>query len=125
MTDSQDFPAELPADPVAHVDRRWLGRALLALLHNAAVHSRPGAAIQLNLMRVPQGWRFEVADEGGGVPAGHEEAIFEPFYRVSHGDDGSGLGLALVRGVAEAHGGGAGVANRPGHGATFWMRVPA
>ncbi len=70
-------------------------------------------------------WRFEVADEGGGVPAGHEDAVFEPFYRATPGSTGSGLGLALVRTVAGAHGGSAGIVNRPGRGVTFWVRVPA
>ncbi len=69
-------------------------------------------------------WRFEVADEGGGVPAGHEDAVFEPFYRATPGSAGSGLGLALVRTVAGAHGGSAGIVNRPGRGVTFWVRVP-
>ena len=59
-------------------------------------------------------WRFEVADEGGGVPAGHEDAIFEPFYRATPGSAGSGLGLALVRTVAGAHGGSAGHRQPPG-----------
>ena len=59
------------------------------------------------------------------MPAGHEEAVFEPFHRGGMADgDGGGLGLALVRTVAEAHGGSAGIDNRPGRGVTFWVRVP-
>ena len=68
-------------------------------------------------------WRFEVADEGGGVPA----ATRTPFRAVLPRDAesaGSGLGLALVRTVAGAHGGSAGIVNRPGRGVTFWVRVP-
>jgi signal transduction histidine kinase len=59
------------------------------------------------------------------VAAGHEDAVFEPFYRLTTERGRPGLGLALVRGVAEAHGGAAGICNRPGRGATFWLRVPA
>jgi signal transduction histidine kinase len=114
----------LAGDPVAIVDARLLERALVHLLDNAAVHGRDAGSVRLNAERVPQGWRFEVSDEGGGVPAGHEEAVFEPFYRLSSGR-GSGLGLALVRSVAKAHGGSAGVSNQPGVGVTFWIRVPA
>jgi signal transduction histidine kinase len=114
-----------PADgAVACVDARWLERALMHLLDNAAVHGREPGQVQLRARKVALGWRLEVADDGGGVPAGHEEAVFEPFYRLSGGARGSGLGLALVRSVAKAHGGSAGVCNQPGVGVTFWMRVP-
>jgi signal transduction histidine kinase len=113
-----------PDDAIARLDRRWSERALLHLLRNAAVHGRPTSRVELRAVRVPLGWRLEVADQGGGLPPGHEEAVFEPFYRLASGHEGSGLGLALVRSVAEAHGGSAGVHNRPGVGVTFWMRVP-
>jgi two-component system sensor histidine kinase KdpD len=119
--------APLPGDhPVACIDERWIERALLHLLNNAAVHGRDPALVELKVERVALGWRFEVSDEGGGVPAGHEEAVFEPFYRAAGSVPGRpGLGLALVRSVAEAHGGSTGILNRPGVGATFWLRVPA
>jgi two-component system, OmpR family, sensor histidine kinase KdpD len=116
----------LPADAVALLDAMWVERALLHMLDNAAIHGRCLTAVKLSAAHVPGGWRFEVADEGGGVPAGHEEAVFEPFYRAAGSVPGRpGLGLALVRSVAEAHGGSTGILNRPGVGATFWLRVPA
>jgi signal transduction histidine kinase len=111
-------------DATAHFDARWMERALLQLLENARVHARATSHVELRVARTSTGWRFEVADDGGGVPAGHEEAVFEPFYRMSSAAGRPGLGLALVRGVADAHGGSAGIANRPGFGATFWLRVP-
>ena len=112
-------------DAAVRVDARWMERALLQLLDNARVHGRDSSRVELRVARAPGGWRFEVADEGGGVPVGHEEAVFEPFYRMSEADERPGLGLALVRRVAAAHGGSVGIANRPGVGATFWMRLPA
>ena len=112
------------ADATAHFDARWMERALLQLLDNARVHARATSHVELRAVPASGGWRFEVADDGGGVPAGHEEAVFEPFYRMSAAARRPGLGLALVRGVADAHGGSAGIANRPGFGATFWLRVP-
>jgi signal transduction histidine kinase len=116
----------LPGDAVALLDAMWVERALLHMLDNAAIHGRCSSAVKLSAAHVPGGWRFEVADEGGGVPAGHEEAVFEPFYRAAGSVPGRpGLGLALVRSVAEAHGGSTGILNRPGVGATFWLRVPA
>jgi len=62
--------------------------------------------------------------EHHGVPSGHEEAVFEPFHRATRRGRRAGLGLALVRAIAEAHGGAAGLSNRPGRGATFWLRLP-
>jgi signal transduction histidine kinase len=116
----------VPAGAVAVLDATWVERALLHMLDNAAIHGRCSSAVKLSAAHVRGGWRFEVADEGGGVPAGHEEAVFEPFYRAAGSVPGRpGLGLALVRSVAEAHGGSTGILNRPGVGATFWLRVPA
>jgi len=66
---------------------------------------------------------IEVADEGGGLPPGGEQVVFEPFSTGSS-QGGMGLGLSIVGGIARAHGGESGVVNRPGHGATFWIRIP-
>ncbi|MEA2246406.1 MAG: hypothetical protein QOH46_935 [Solirubrobacteraceae bacterium] len=115
-----------PDDAVARLDATWVERALMHMLDNAAVHGNRPAPVELRAVQSGRDWRFEVADQGGGVPAGHEEAVFEPFYRAGSGPGGGpGLGLALVRSVAEAHGGSTGIRNRPGVGATFWLRVPA
>ncbi|MGQ0569700.1 MAG: sensor histidine kinase [Armatimonadota bacterium] len=69
-------------------------------------------------------WRFEIADRGGGVPPALVDTVFQPFRRGTTASPGSGLGLAIVKAIAEAHGGSAGLDNRPGEGATFWIRVP-
>jgi signal transduction histidine kinase len=114
-----------PEDVCVDIDPERMRQVLLNLLQNAAVHGGGSSQVVLRAVGEPDAWRFEVADEGGGVPAGHEEAIFEPFYRATPASSGPGLGLALVRTVAGAHGGSAGVVNRPGRGVTFWVRVPA
>jgi signal transduction histidine kinase len=116
---------DAPHEAVVRLDAAWVERALLHLLGNAATHGHGASTVELRAVHAPGGWRFEVADDGGGVPVGQEEAVFEPFYRVAARPGGAGLGLALVRSVAEAHGGAAGIHNRPGLGATFWLRVPA
>jgi signal transduction histidine kinase len=116
--------ATLPADAVARLDATWVERALMHLLDNAATHGSHAAPVQLAAIRAGASWSFEVADEGGGVPAGQEDAVFEPFYRAGSMPAGPGLGLTLVRSIAEAHGGSTGIRNRPGVGATFWLRVP-
>src|SRR4051812_3921045 len=125
LLDGRLSVAEIPDDAVARLDSTWVERALLHLLDNAAIHGRGGSRVELSAAHVAGCWRFQVADEGGGVPAGHEEAVFEPFYRAGSVPGRPGLGLALVRSVAEAHGGSTGILNRPGVGATFWLRVPA
>jgi signal transduction histidine kinase len=104
-------------------DQHRLQQALVNLLHNAAVHTPTAAPVELRLVPENRTWRFEVSDGGPGVPAGDETRIFEQFV---HGpaSKGSGLGLAVVESIATAHGGEAGVRNRPGKGATFWLTIP-
>jgi two-component system, OmpR family, sensor histidine kinase SenX3 len=69
-----------------------------------------------------------VADRGPGIPAGDLDRIFEKFYRVPRVEDadtpGTGLGLALVREVAELHGGAVSVASPAGAGSTFTLHIP-
>jgi signal transduction histidine kinase len=106
-------------------DPQRLTQALLNLLQNAAVHTNQDCPVTMRAQRVNGHWRFEVADRGGGIPPDLEPTVFEPF---AHGDPsvpGLGLGLAIVRSIAEAHGGSAGVRNAPGVGATFWVKIPA
>jgi len=110
--------ATLKADP------QRLTQALLNLLQNAARHAQGGGPVRFFVRAEPAGWRFEVADEGGGLPLGEERFVFEPFRTASPRTGRTGLGLAIVQGVARAHGGEAGVMNRPGRGATFWIRIP-
>jgi two-component system, OmpR family, sensor kinase len=114
-----------PPDAAVDADPQRLTQAVINLLQNAALHSGGDAPVDLRVVRRPGAWRIEVADSGGGIPAGEEERLFRPFNRGRTSSPGSGLGLAIVRGVAEAHGGAAGVDNRPGVGATFWIEVPA
>jgi signal transduction histidine kinase len=114
----------VPGDVIVDADPQRLTQAVLNLLHNAALHTRPGSPVTLRVQEEPAAWRFEVADEGGGLPRGEEEVVFQPFHRATSLGPGSGLGLAIVRTIAEAHGGSAGVDNRSGEGATFWLRVP-
>ncbi len=109
--------ATLRADP------QRLTQALVNLLQNAADHTKGDRPVCLRVQSGPATWRFEVVDEGGGLPSGEEQMVFEPF-RTGSSRGGMGLGLSIVRGIARAHGGEAGVVNRPGHGVTFWIRIP-
>lgn len=121
----------------AHVsaDAARLGQALLNLAHNAVKYSRPGGEIRIGWELAAQGLRFIIADDGIGIPEAHQRRIFERFYKVDRSrehDDAdeptaggsAGLGLAIVRHIAEAHGGSAGVQSVEGVGSTFWIELP-
>lgn len=114
-----------PDDAVVRGDRQRIKQALINLLQNAALHAGGDGPVELRAVSRRGAWRMEVADHGGGIPPGEEERLFRPFNRGRSTSPGSGLGLAIVRGIAEAHRGTAGVNNRPGDGATFWIEVPA
>jgi signal transduction histidine kinase len=110
-------------DATLRADPQRLTQALVNLLQNAADHAKGDGPVCFRVQAGPSSWRFEVADDGGGLPPGDEQAVFEPFSTGSS-RGGMGLGLSIVRGIARAHGGESGVINRPGHGVTFWIRIP-
>ena len=114
----------VPPGAVVHADEQRLTQAVLNLLNNAVVHTDGDSPIDLRAVARDRAWRFEVADSGGGLPVGEEQTVFQPFRRFNGDRPGSGLGLAIVKGIAEGHGGRAGVDNRPGEGATFWIEIP-
>ncbi|HEX6401240.1 MAG TPA: HAMP domain-containing sensor histidine kinase, partial [Actinomycetota bacterium] len=107
-------------------DRHRLHQALLGLLSNAADHAGPDARVTLRARRESSSWRFDVADDGVGLDGVDRATLFQPFMH-GPGSEGTGLGLALVRAIARAHGGDAGlaepVATTPS-GASFWVRIP-
>lgn len=115
-----------PAAPgaVLRADPQRLTQALMNLLQNAAEHARGRDPVWFSVQPAPSSWRFEVADEGGGLPPGDEQVVFEPFSTGSSAEGGTGLGLSIVRGIARAHDGECGVVNAPGRGAAFWIRIP-
>jgi signal transduction histidine kinase len=70
--------------------------------------------------------RVRVADDGPGIDPAHLEHVFDRFWRTDRaGGGGAGLGLAIARGLVEAHGGRIGVDSAPGRGTTFWFELPA
>lgn len=99
--------------------------ALSNLVRNALAHSPPGSEVEIEVSDAPPGWR--VLDRGPGTPPALREALFERFRRGQRGGaaPGAGIGLAIVKAVAEGHGGSVGVEPRPGGGSIFWIRLPA
>jgi signal transduction histidine kinase len=115
--------APVPGEDTIRADGQRLTQALINLLKNARDHTPADTPIELRVVSEPAACRFEVADAGGGLSPEDERHAFQPFYKGTR-SDGSGLGLAIVSGIARAHGGVAGVENRHGEGATFWIRLP-
>jgi signal transduction histidine kinase len=116
-----------PAPPLKG-DATLLARALGALVDNARRHA--GGATRLVVEGTPEGGvRFVVEDAGPGFAADDLPRVFEPFYRgngQAHDEQrGVGLGLSLVRRIAEAHGGRAFAMNGPGGGARVGFEVAA
>ena len=113
-------PVEGPALTVEG-DGKALRRAIRNLLENAQRHGEPPVQARI------EGHTVLVDDHGPGVPAELRERIFEPFFRpaghAEGADGGVGFGLALVRRVAEAHGGTAVCRERPGGGARFELSL--
>ena len=113
---------------VVDADRERLGLAVDALLENAIRHTRDGDVIQLSVLSAEDGSaaRMIIADTGAGIPPAERDHIFDRFRSGSELGDGrrTGLGLALVRAVARAHGGEALVHSTPGHGSEFELLLP-
>jgi len=102
--------------------------ALDALIENAVKHTTPEDSIELSLERRAETAVLAVADTGTGISPEGLERIFDRFARAdparSRDGGGVGLGLSVVKAVAEAHGGSVDVRSSPGKGSTFALRLP-
>jgi signal transduction histidine kinase len=116
---------ELP--PLA-LDPEALSQALINLLNNAIKYSPAQKAITVSVRRDGDRVLLSVHDRGIGIPRSEHRRIFEKFYRVEtslvHATKGSGLGLALVQHISEAHGGHVELRSTPGEGSTFTLSLP-
>ena len=110
---------------IVHGDDGRLRQVLVNLLLNAAVHTPPGTPIQINAEAGEKEITLTVADQGPGIPPEALPHLFDKFYRApGAAAGGSGLGLSIVKGFVEAHGGTVSAQNRPGGGAEFTLRLP-
>ena len=123
-----DYRIDVPAALDAEADGEKLQRIMLNLLSNAFKFTPEGGRIEVRLREEAGQAVIEVQDNGSGVPANQREAVFERFRQVEGGTQrrfgGTGLGLAIVKEFAELHGGTASVAEAPGGGALFVVRLP-
>jgi len=119
---------KIDAVPPMRVDREAVARSLVNLVNNALKYSQDHKYIGVNLYRENGAVKLEVIDHGIGIPNREQEKIFEKFYRVGdplvHNTKGSGLGLSLVRHIAQAHGGEVSVDSAPGQGSKFTITLP-
>lgn len=107
-------------------DRQRLTQALVQLAQNATGHTEEGDLVALGSVIADGEARFWVRDTGSGIRPEDQRRIFERFSRAADGrrTEGAGLGLAIVRAIAVAHGGRVDVHSLPGQGATFTVRIP-
>src|SRR5947208_12383249 len=114
--------------PPVRVDREAMARSLVNLVNNALKYSQDRKFIGVNLYRDNGSLKLEVVDHGIGIPHQEQSKIFEKFYRVGdplvHNTKGSGLGLSLVRHIAQANGGDVFVDSAPGQGSKFTITLP-
>ena len=113
-------------------DEDLLGRLLLNLLDNAIKHSPNGGTVTVGLTGTPNEYHITVADVGAGIPGDAQSQIFERFFRADKtrsrdgGDvtSGVGLGLAIARWIAEAHGGRLALVRSDSRGTEFCLALP-
>jgi two-component system phosphate regulon sensor histidine kinase PhoR len=115
--------------PAVRMDEDAMTLVLLNLVDNAVKYAGDGGEVSVRLRRVPGAVALSIADRGSGIAVDEQRRIFERFYRAENARArnvrGSGIGLALVKHIAEAHGGRVEVESVPGQGATFTVYVPA
>jgi PAS domain S-box-containing protein len=117
----------LGGDRCVHADRQRLNQVLLNLLSNAVKYTHAGGSVTVSFQEHPEGrMRIRVTDTGAGIAPEKLELLFTPFERLGAertSVEGTGLGLAVARGLAQAMGGSLGVTSEVDRGSTFWIEL--
>src|SRR5581483_3782571 len=118
-----DFPDKLP---LLWIDAVKIEQVVTNLIENAGQYSPPGSVIHVDVTVADTVLEIGVADQGPGIPAHLRDRVFDKFFRVAgtRGSVGTGMGLAIVKGFTEAHGGTVRVEEAPGGGARFVVSLP-
>ncbi|MEJ7782720.1 MAG: HAMP domain-containing sensor histidine kinase [Solirubrobacteraceae bacterium] len=123
----REWRLEANAAGLITADRQRLTQAVMNLAHNAVQHTSEGDAVALGSAMRDGEARLWVRDSGPGVPTDQQERIFERFARSGDNvrrSEGAGLGLAIVRAIAEAHGGRVELNSQEGMGSVFTVVLP-
>ncbi|HEY0386413.1 MAG TPA: ATP-binding protein [Pyrinomonadaceae bacterium] len=133
---TRDHRIEVKIDdelPTVRVDDRAVAEVVYTLVDNAAKYSSPGTSIKVAANSMDNHMvRLSVEDEGSGIPAELRERVFDKFFRAmrdgdfgTHGPQGNGMGLAIAKGIVEAHGGRIWIESAPGpHGSRIVVTLP-
>lgn len=131
LLEGRTIQTHLPEDlPPIEIDYIQIGQVLTNLLENALRYTPVGSPIDISIQAQEQQVILSIADRGPGIPHAEWERIFDKFYRFHSNPNaadhrrGSGLGLAVSRGLVEAHGGKLWVEERQGGGAIFCFTLP-
>jgi two-component system, OmpR family, sensor kinase len=124
----RDWRLDVTGHGVVHADPQRLTQAVMNLVDNAVRHTGDGAVVEMGSALEHGEALLWVRDTGPGIPPEQQVHIFERFARARDGGrqaGTAGLGLAIVRSIARAHGGRVSLASHPGAGATFTIAIPA
>jgi signal transduction histidine kinase len=117
-----------PEDVQFRGDEALLRRLLINLLDNAIRYTPPGGQVSASLEADPAAARIRISDTGVGISSKAAPHVFERFYRAdkarSRQDGGFGLGLSIVKWIAESHNGSVELTRNPGPGTTFTVTLP-
>jgi PAS domain S-box-containing protein len=117
-----DIPRELPA---VHADHQRMVQVLSNLVSNAVKFSEPGGSVQVRASAAGGVMVLSVSDTGPGIPVEHQQHVFDRFWQARReGRKGLGLGLAIARGIVDAHDGRIWLESTPGTGTTFLFTIP-
>jgi signal transduction histidine kinase len=123
----QSLAVDLPPEgPIVLADQRYAPRVLSNLLNNASKYSREQSVIRVVARTDGNIMHIAVEDQGDGIPPEQQAGLFERFYRVRSEAEtpGVGLGLAIAKGIVEAHGGSIGIDSQVGTGTRVWFTLP-
>ena len=127
MLKNHHVNVQIPRDlPLVRFDALLIERVLVNLLENASKYTPPGSTVTLTAEVIGDRLSVSVTDDGPGLPAGQQEAVFQKFTRGEResATPGVGLGLAICRAIVESHQGKIVAADRPGGGARFTFTLP-
>lgn len=130
FADEKNITIQTKIEPglLIHGDETMLMHLLLNLMENGVRYGRTGGNISIHVHKEKEHVILQIADDGIGIPKEEISNIWERFYQVdparSASKDGSGLGLPMVKWIAEAHGGGVSVESDPGIGTIFTVTFP-